>query len=550
MISQVILGLALHTIYAFAAPLSGPTVTLDGASFVGVTSGTTEKYLGIPFAQPPVGDLRYRLPQAIAYSNGTYDATAYGPSCGQQAITLPQLSGVVADAANYVINSVFGQIFPDAEDCLTINIVKPKTATSTSKLPVVVWIFGGKSDMNSLIMWFRARSTSMYDGGLIVGRSQTLGSPVVYVSMNYRLTGFGFLPGQEVKNAGVGNLGLQDPMPYRSQALRWFGGDPTKVTMYAIRRFPLLGRICWRHFRSLQMLANGGNTEGLFRGAFMESGAPIPKYYDAVVSATGCSGSADTLACLRTVPYATLKAAINQSPGIFDYQSLNLAWLPRTDGVFLTDNPQNLVQAGKVANIPFITGNCDDEGTLFSLANINITTDAQFKAYLKNTFLPGLNDTQVNQIATLYPADITQGSPFGTSILNALTPQFKRLAAFQGDGVFQAPRRWLLEHTASNQMSGLSVLNKRLKLIPILGSLHASDILNVYGGGDMGDHLIRFANNLNPNPTSGYQWPQYTLTDRKIAAYLDGLIPLATTQDTYRADAMSYLTQVTLENPV
>ena len=82
---------------------------------------------------------------------------------------------------------------------------------------------------------------------------------------------------------------------------------------------------------SLQMLANGGNTEGLFRGAFMQSGAPIPvgdithgqQYYDAIVKETGCSGSADTLDCLRTVPYSSLKAAINKSPGIFDYQ----AWL-------------------------------------------------------------------------------------------------------------------------------------------------------------------------------------------------------------------------------
>ena len=79
------------------------------------------------------------------------------------------------------------------------------------------------------------------------------------------------------------------------------------------------------------MLANGGNTEGLFRGAFMESGAPIPvgditngqKYYDALVKDTGCSGAADTLQCLRTVPYASLKAAINNSPGIFDYQVCN-----------------------------------------------------------------------------------------------------------------------------------------------------------------------------------------------------------------------------------
>lgn len=76
------------------------------------------------------------------------------------------------------------------------------------------------------------------------------------------------------------------------------------------------------------MVTNGGDTEGLFRGGFMESGSPIPvgdfshgqKYYDAIVKETGCSSSSDTLACLRTVEYKTLKAAINNSPGIFAYQ--------------------------------------------------------------------------------------------------------------------------------------------------------------------------------------------------------------------------------------
>lgn len=79
---------------------------------------------------------------------------------------------------------------------------------------------------------------------------------------------------------------------------------------------------------SLHMLANGGDTEGLFRAAFMESGAPIPvgditngqKYYDALVADTDCIGAPDTLACLRTLPYPKLKVAINNSPGIFAYQ--------------------------------------------------------------------------------------------------------------------------------------------------------------------------------------------------------------------------------------
>jgi len=79
---------------------------------------------------------------------------------------------------------------------------------------------------------------------------------------------------------------------------------------------------------SLHMLAFGGKTDGLFRAALMMSGAPIPvgdlkngqKYYDALVKDTGCSRAKDTLACLRTVPYDRLKAAINKSPSIFSYQ--------------------------------------------------------------------------------------------------------------------------------------------------------------------------------------------------------------------------------------
>lgn len=73
-------------------------------------------------------------------------------------------------------------------------------------------------------------------------------------------------------------------------------------------------------------------------------------------------------------------------------------------------------------------------------------TDAEVINYIKTVFFPGVTDAQLSQLAMLYPSDITQGSPFDTGILNALTPQFKRIASFQGDGVFQAPRRWLLQN--------------------------------------------------------------------------------------------------------
>ncbi|KAJ7139061.1 alpha beta-hydrolase [Mycena epipterygia] len=534
----------LHARAVTGAALAAPQVTLDSGTFTGTASSSnTQSFLGIPFAQPPVGDLRFRLPAPVPAYNGSHTVTAFGPACPQQAVVLPILTGLPEEVIDYVANSAFGVLFPSAEDCLTLNVIKPTTATATSKLPVVVWIFGGG---------FELGSPAMYDGVPIVQRSIAMGEPVIYVSMNYRVSAFGFLASKEVRAAGVGNLGLQD----QRQALRWiqkyittFGGDPTKVTIW--------GESAGAISVSLQMLANNGDNEGLFRAGFMESGSPIPvgplengqKYYDAIVDQTGCSGSSDTLECLRTVPYATLKAAQDASPFIFAYQSLVLAWLPREDGVFLTDNPQRLVQQGKVANVPFVTGDCDDEGTLFSLSTLNITTDAEFLDYVGSVWLPEASTAQAKMLDTLYSADVTAGSPFDTSILNALTPQFKRIAAFQGDGVFQAPRRFF-QQARSGKQKQWGFLSKRLKGIPFLGSFHFSDILNVYFDGELTDYLINFATNLDPNGKTVPSWPAYTTATPNMMTFLDGLFPTTITQDTYRAAGMQFLTNVTLQFPI
>lgn len=128
-----------------------------------------------------------------------------------------------------------------------------------------------------------------------------------------------------------------------------FGGDPTKVTMYGAIiptfLYSLLtfaaesrwGESAGAISAALHLVANGGNNEGLFRGAFMESGSPIPVSditdgqadYDAIVQETGCQGSADTLECLRQVPFDTLMAAVNDSPGIFARQVSRSEHCPR-----------------------------------------------------------------------------------------------------------------------------------------------------------------------------------------------------------------------------
>jgi carboxylesterase type B len=306
------------------------------------------------------------------------------------------------------------------------------------------------------------------------------------------------------------------------------------------------------------MLTNGGNPDGLFRAAFMQSGSPTPvgnitggqPYYDFLVEYTKCSNCSDTLACLRAAPYDTLQAAINSTPSFLSYQSLVDVWQPLADGVFLTDHPQKLVQQGKVARIPFVSGDCDDEGTLFSLSQANITTDAQLRPYLKEFFLIHVTDDELDEVLTLYPQDPSQGSPFNTGTQNELTPEFKRIAALLGDLVFQAPRRWLLDHVSDKQ-NAWSYLNKRLKSLPILGSVHGSDLAIIYGGEDLTDYLIHFATTLNPNGGSDVPWPQYTTSLPQLLTLYDATVgPSNVTLDTYRAEGMKYLTALSLEHPL
>ncbi|KAI0036265.1 carotenoid ester lipase precursor [Vararia minispora EC-137] len=561
--------------YAASVKRASPIVVLDDGTFIGTTTGAVNSWLGIPFAQPPVGNLRFAKPVANNPYNGTRTVTAYGPACPQQAITLPLISGLPADTVNFIVNTIFGAVFPDDEDCLTINVivllaarVAPTSATPSSKLPVVVWIFGGGFELGSPSM-VTGIMAPRYPGQPIVQRSIDLGEPVVYVSMNYRVSAFGFLASQEVKDAGVGNLGLRD----QRLALQWvqkyisnFGGDPTKVTIW--------GESAGAISVAMQMITNGANTEGLFRAGFMQSGSPIPvgdithgqTYYDFIVGQTGCASSSDTLQCLRGVPYQTLKDAVDKTPDIFSYQSLVLAWLPRVDGDFLTTAPQQLVQQGSVADIPFINGDCDDEGTLFSLANANITTEAEVATYINTYYLPEASSAQVSQLLAAYPADPADGSPFNTGSLNAITPQFKRLAAMQGDVVFNAPRRFFIQaqagkqkvwsyscvfyHTVASRPTDRFIVHKRLKALPVLGAGHGTDILDIYGGTDMTDYLIHFAVNLDPNGVGLLQWPQYSTAAPTLLTFLDGLATESTEQDTFRAEGFNILTNLSLQFPL
>jgi len=317
----------------------------------------------------------------------------------------------------------------------------------------------------------------------------------------------------------------------------------------------------------MHMVTNNGDTEGLFRAGFMQSGAQVPigdithgqPFFDALVANVGCTGSPDVIECLRNVSEEAFQDAVNASPGIISFSSLNLAWQPRADGRFLTDDPQKLVLAGSVADIPIINGNNDDEGTLFTLTQFNITTDPEFLGYISEFYVPAANQTTLNTIAQLYPSDPADGSPYDTGDANAVTPEYKRIASFQGDFVFQGPRRLLLNKRASKQPIW-SFLNKRLKDTSILGAFHGSDLIQtILGHAELQDYLINFVNNLNPNigVEKGTEksehlihWPQFDTKLKQLLQILDGPVPLNITVDNFREEPIQFLIDFEVEHPL
>lgn len=224
------LVLSLLAAFAAAVPTPAleeralPSVTIRNGTVIGSSLAGVDSFKGVPFAQPPVGPLRLKPPQVLSSSFGTISSAAIPPACPQfyfDQSTIP--TAILGD----VLDLPLLQTVQNAkEDCLTLDVIRPSTATADSKLPVLFWIFGGG---------FELGSTQLYDGSNIVAKSIALGKPIVWVAVNYRVGAWGFLGGKEVKADGSSNLGLKD----QRLGLKWvqdniaaFGGDPDQVTIW------------------------------------------------------------------------------------------------------------------------------------------------------------------------------------------------------------------------------------------------------------------------------------------------------------------------------
>ena len=245
------------------APESETSVAVASGRIAGTSEAGVAAWLGVPFAAPPVGSLRWRPPQPVASWSGVRQAMVFAPACMQTGVSMPGEAPPVT-----------------SEDCLYLNVWAPERA---DKLPVIVWIHGGG--------WANgATAMPLYSGANLARRG------VVFVSIAYRLGPMGFLAHPELSAesgaATSGNYGLMDQVA----ALKWvqaniatFGGDPTRVTIAGQSAGAM----------SVSLLMASPTATGLFAGAIGQSGGRgRPVFYkvtfeDVLISSVspGSSGS-------------------------------------------------------------------------------------------------------------------------------------------------------------------------------------------------------------------------------------------------------------------
>ena len=335
-------GLAALTSAATTA--NNPVIVTQSGRLQGVVSTEMIEYLGIPYAAPPVGTLRWMPPQAFGRWKGVFQATQFGNTC-------PQING-------------------GDENCLFLNVYTPhgKNSVKPTRLPVMVWIHGGGLTKGA---------GSDFDPTPLVE-----GGDVIVVTINYRLGMLGFFAQQALDSEGhlAGNYGFMD----QQFALRWvqrniaaFGGDPRRVTIFGESAGGL----------SIYSQLASPLAAGLFQRAIAQSGAyagfapdyrveilpiataettgnPFVESGAALADAVGCPDQ--TAACLRAVDPGTL---VMTPKAIF----------PTIDGTLLTQTPGDAFAGGNFNRVPVITGNNHDEYRYFVATNFTLpVTNAQY----------------------------------------------------------------------------------------------------------------------------------------------------------------------------
>eukprot|EP00051_Salpingoeca_urceolata_P020620 m.311762 g.311762 ORF g.311762 m.311762 type:complete len:756 (+) comp19654_c1_seq14:3274-5541(+) len=347
-------------------------VTTDLGDVRGLLEGQAKVFRGIPYAEPPVQQLRWRPPQPHKpWAPKTFNATAYGPSCIQTGRFDPPVGAM-------------------SEDCLFLNVYVPQKPRGNGLLPVMFWVHGGGYESGTSN---ESRLNGTWDVGLTQG--------IVIVTINYRLNVFGFLGGDELRSrdpsSSTGNYGLQDQrlaLSWVSKHIRAFGGDPQRVF--------LVGESAGAGSVSNHLVMK--KSWGLFHAAGMESGAFSPwvaqtmpeaqAAFDHLKTTTGCPD----VACLESKSSSEL---------LSHFTTGGAKSRPTVDGIELLAPPRTLMHQGHIpADVAVVAGSvgADCPGVAFPPCALHLCTEHDFQAWALQ-FVHN-NKTIADTVYTLYaPAD-------------------------------------------------------------------------------------------------------------------------------------------------
>merc|ERR1712086_80761 len=488
--STIVLLLAgmLHTCHAGGKPVPtpSPVVTVSSGKLQGLVEGPIQVFRGIPFAAPPIEDLRWRPPVLHPNWDGVRPAQAYGAHCIQS-------SG------------------EGTEDCLFLNVYAPLAAPS-KPLPVMVFVHGGSYKDGS----GDVNCTAMVE---FANRS------AIVVTTNYRLNVFGFAGGTPLRlrdsrpdgsggtMASTGNYGIQD----QRAAFTWvrdnihaFGGDGSRVTIFGESAGA----------GSMTNHLSQPASWGLFQGVILESGSfsqwtsntliTAADTWGQIVTLAGCAepeGSlmASPVDCMVNLNASTVSAAMLAQQDTLGAGYLR--WAPVVDGVELMDHPWKLVEDGKVApDVPILHGTNRDEGSMFIGETDYQLTVEDAKRYMTAQYGPITGET----ILEAYTSNYSLACPDPTKYSTAYCGVVRSF----GDYLFSCPARHATKALSASRSVWLYYFTPNATKYNMPLDEHASELAFVFQQDDgyptagkeladtMTSYWVNFANHLDPNGPS------------------------------------------------
>ena len=469
---------------SISTAVSGPVVAVTGGKVRGtVLAAGGAAFLGIPYARPPVGPLRWREPSPVGRWKGVRDAVTYGPPCVQNPYFIRNAKEVAR------------------EDCLYLNVWTPAMPSSRERKPVMVWIPGGGN--------FAGASDERTNGEKLIRHD------VVVVSLNYRLGLFGFFSHPELTrespHRASGNQGILDQLA----ALRWvhaniarFGGDPENVTIFGESAGSF----------DVSVLMTSPLSRGLFRRVIGQSGAVVlvgdplslndAEARGVSLAETWGAGTKPSITALRAVPTT---AILDAEPNFLQHPAPNLG--VTVDGYVFEKQPAALFAEGREHRVDLLLGNLAYEW----VPGVQPPTDLQ------------------NAIESTYPQDIATSALtlYAQSGKDSLygTPahQWIEDIGFRCSAVAQ-----LLWHATA----GNTAFEFQIEHVPtdLRGKyVHSQDIPYVFGNVDGArydafDHAMsetiqkywtNFAKTGNPNGPGLPTWPSFDPASRGYLAFAD-----------------------------